>query len=186
MDPVDLVANQRSIGVSPESGGGEIRAGGPGPLEGVFVYVAAVNRPFQYAVTDAGQRQLHDDVGRGCQHCSRVDQIDHPGRPPRWAQPHEPSTPPCETLAACLRRCVPAGRPASRPASWPTWRSAIPGADTPLRCSAGARPDSNGSHTPTTGWLASFTQQPCSVCSRSVVSRGSGSPTGGDPGGLPL
>ena len=75
-------------------------------------------------------------LAAGGQHRRRVDQIDHPGRPPRWAQPHRSSTSPCETLAACLRRCVSAGRPASRPATWPTWRSAIPGAGIRSRCSA--------------------------------------------------
>ena len=53
-------------------------------------------------------------LAAGRQHRGRIDQIDHPGRPPRWAQPHDSSTSPCETLAACLRRSVPAGRRASR------------------------------------------------------------------------
>ena len=38
-----------------------------------------------------------------------------------------------------MRRCVAAGRPASRPATWPTWRSAIRGADIRSRCSARRR-----------------------------------------------
>ena len=102
-------------------------------------------------------------LAAGQQHRRRIDQIDHAGRPPRWAQPHDSSTSPCETLAACLRRCVAAARPVSRPATWPTWRWPILGADIRSRCSAAAPPASSGSPTPTTAARVCSTPVRCSV-----------------------
>ena len=76
-------------------------------------------------------------LAAGNQHRRRIEQIDHPGRPPRWAQPHDSSTPPCETLRSvfapnCRGRAagIAAGYLADRGAGRPC------GADIRSRCSA--------------------------------------------------
>ena len=123
----------------PDGGRGQIGAGGAGPLERMLVDVAAVDRAFQNAVADAGQRQLHDDVGRR-RPAAPAGLIRSTTRVGRRGGPSLMicSTSPCETLP---RVCVDVSRPggrASRPATWPTWRWPTRGADIRWRCSAAA------------------------------------------------